>query len=255
MRFHPTLPMTAALAAMVVLAGAVAYYLLSDEVAVHPGNPRYAANTVSTLNATIAPVGDFDKQFNTVLDNPFLPYKARLDDKRLHLPHPPVPPPSAQTGITVIQPAAPDIPKLVLPPAAARGPEAPECHGLMTVGDNQMLMVRMPGSDDLQQITIGDEVPEPNSPDQKWKLLGFVAGALARWQAPDGTEQIFPVANGLNDTVGTLIPDTPPPAPTPATAAAPARFKNPPGGKPDVPAPGPMVPKRPRPGPQNPKKS
>jgi hypothetical protein len=219
--------MTAALAALAMMAGAIMFWLLSDEPAIAPGAPRYAAGTVTVFDATLAPISDFDHQFNVNDENPFLPIDRRIADHIARQPKPPIVPPNPDNNVTQIKPNPVPIPVLVLPPAAAHGPSAPECHGLLTIGTTQVLLLRMPGSDSLQQVTVGDAIAETNAPDRRWTLLGFTANSVAHWRDPDGVEQVFPIANGLNDTVGTEVVNDTPANPAPATTPAPANPRRP----------------------------
>src|SRR5687768_15950454 len=55
--------------------------LLSNPVAEEPGPPAQAGTKITNLAAQVAPIGDFDSEFNVNLENPFVAVQARREEK------------------------------------------------------------------------------------------------------------------------------------------------------------------------------
>jgi hypothetical protein len=232
--------MTAAIAAIVLIAAA-AWWLFSDE-SVWPGEvPTCSGKPVQRLIAVLPPIGDFDHEFNVNDDNPFLPLKVRQRDaalrkiKRLQ--------PQSQTPSKPVEVTEVVIPKLVLPTAAPRRKNAPECFGVIGSDRGTMVLARMPGSQEARQLEIGDSIVETEDKQRAWTFIGLDSPNMARFKDPAGEEQIFRVGPSLTaKAAGSSAPaPTKPlvkPAPSSGNALPAPNAQRPPGGRRGQPVPG-----------------
>jgi hypothetical protein len=172
--------------------------VLMRKAPTHLGSPRHAAVATKLNPPTLSAIGDFATIIDTVPDNPFMYNGKPISD-------PSVKPPSDPTGDpgnSVPPPSAPPrhLPTLVLPAAAPLFADAPVCHGLLTIGATRFALVTITGHPDLRQMEVGDTISATTT-DHPWTLIGLEAGNLARWRGPTGSEEIFPIADGVHATL------------------------------------------------------
>ena len=97
-------------------------------------------------------------------------------------------------------------PTLILPPAAPLFADAPVCHGLLTIGATRFALVTITGHAELRQMEVGDTISATATTDHPWTLIGLEAGNLARWRGPTGSEEVFPIADGIHATLADHSP-------------------------------------------------
>ena len=243
--------------------------LLSNPVEEMPGPPTSSAAKIAYLAAQVAPIGDFDREFNVNLENPFVPIHARREEQAA-IKEPkvvrtkPLPPPGPPVVI--------EAPRLVLPRAKPVDVTRPECLGVISHARSgrEVLIVRLPGGEE-QELERGARIGE-------WELLDLAPGG-ARFRDPKGIEQEVPfvaptpmVMRGTSEPAAVETPpadagaapepaveqpaaNTPPPQPQPAEGnQAPERRRReeaggrrPPRPQPPQPQPAPeMVPRPPK---------
>ena len=211
-------PRLVAVACVLLVVLALLGRLLSNPVMEEPGPPAQAGTKIAFLAAQVAAIGDFDREFNVNLENPFVPVQARRDEKEA------ISAPTVKVTKALPKPGPPvvvETPRLVLPPAKPLDLARPECLGVISHGRSgrEVLIVRMPGGTE-QQLERGSRIEE-------WELLSIAAGG-ARFRDPKGVEHEVPFV-----------------APTPTVMRAPAATDpagaEPPGGEPAT-GPGTMAP-------------
>jgi hypothetical protein len=183
-----------ALASGSVLLASVAWWAFSEPEIIDPGRPKWKGEAINNLVASVPNIDEF-KAFYVNDDNPFVPYQLRVVERDRYkpsrpqvLPKPPtVPktkPPRPPVDI-VEQPRRP----LVLPKLSPAPADAPVVFGFVGIGDQQALLVRMPGSDTSIRLVPGEKV-------QEWTLVAVDNNNLARFLDPRGVEQCYAIGEG-----------------------------------------------------------
>lgn len=200
------------LVAVAALLGSIALLALNETPVIEPGRPGTATSAPATLVASVAPIGDFEREFHVNYENPFVPYNERVADRVAQDPaekknrpvRPPMrPTPPPETPPVMVEPA-----RLVLPARRDPPPGAPECIGIVRHGPSGQarLMVRLPG-EIAAPLAVGEVIGG-------WTLKEIGAG-VARFERPDGGEDILPVgAPSEGASLPVKAPATPAPTPT-----------------------------------------
>ena len=188
--------------------------ILSNPEVEEPGPPALPGAKIAYLAAQVAPIGDFDREFNINHENPFVAVQARRAEKEA------ITAPQVAATRSLPKPGPPvvvETPILVLPRAKPINLARPECLGVISHGRSgrEVLIVRMPGGDE-QQLERGARISD-------WELLDLAAGG-ARFRDPKGVEQVVPFV-----------------APSPTAQLMPSgdpAVADPPAADPTVPSPG-----------------
>lgn len=198
-------PRLVAAVCIVLAVLALAYALISDPQRIDPGSPRTAAGKIPLLAASVPPIGDFEREFNVNIENPFVPYEVRVAANEV-IRNPPRPntgqgpkPPPPQGPVTVPEPAKPQYPKLK---SGVVG--APECLGVIRKGDVAVVVARLPDQDKVN-VEVGQSIGG-------WTLREVGRG-VATFTDPTGADYELPVG-------GTTVPQTLNESAAPATSAA-----------------------------------
>jgi hypothetical protein len=228
----PVEPIVAAVALAVALF-AVVWWLASAEEVAAPSRPTYRGDAVKVLTAALPAIGDFDRDYNVNDENPFVPYDKRvLESKQIKINRTAKPTPTSKPP----QVEEVHVPELKFPAAASRRADAPDCIGVVASGAGEVLLVRMPGSDETISVAAGEPVPKDAPADRQWTLVALEPGGVARFRDPSGAEQLFmigalptitshdaPVVQSSSPQPPQPPPQTPKPHPQPQPVPPPQR--------------------------------
>jgi hypothetical protein len=173
--------------------------------------PTWAGKAVEQVSAAVPELAPFQREFNASKEDPFV----NQDIRKVEINRPPRGPrnPTAPWHPPTVdtQPVVQPPPTLVWP-AAVGHLVGPSCVGVITTSQGSLLLVKLPGVDDLVPMTVGESVPKDAPADKQWILLEVQEGA-ARFKDPTGTDETLPIGQA---------PIDPPPKP-------PEDLKNKPG--------------------------
>ena len=130
-----------ALVVAAVLAGIIAWFVLTELKPLHAPDLPYAGAPYQALSAAVPPIAAFES-FYINDDNPFVPWREReAEKKRLQLPAAVVVKPRPPAKLEPITP-----PALKLPPKAKGGGDAPKVVGFTSLPDGSVdALVNLPG--------------------------------------------------------------------------------------------------------------
>jgi len=204
-------PRLVAVACLLLVLLAFIGRILSNPEVDQPGVPSLAGTKIAYLAAQVPPIGDFDREFNVNLENPFVAIQARRDEKKaINEPKVAAPKNLPTPGPPVVVEA----PRLVLPRAKAIDFDRPECLGVISHGRSgrEVLIARLPGGEE-QQLERGARLGE-------WELIDLLPRG-ARFRDPKGVEQDVPFVAPSPTTLLMLTPESAAPVNQPPAGEAP----------------------------------
>ncbi len=208
-------------AALLLMAGAVTWWLLDEQVVVPLGIPTYSGDPVEVKTAVVPAIGDFESEFNVNAFNPFIP-KQQRDIEAVEIKN-------KKNGKKPVDPISPKlpkieevpIPKLNFPALAPRRKNAPECIGIISSEHGDMLIAHMPGAVETTPIEVGKSLSETGDSTRQWTLIALEQGNVARFRDPAGVEQLFAIGAttpGVGSKEPVKSPSVPAPGPKPPGA-------------------------------------
>ena len=199
MSIRPSLEMGIAAGTVVLAIVAVIWWSLSDVPVAVADAPTWSGKAVEQISAAVPAIGPFEREFHVNDEDPFVNEDIRgrevqaIQSIQNH-PHAPrhFPP-------GVIQPVEPPAaPPTLNWPAAVGHLVGPKCVGLITTSQGSLLLVKMPASDELVAMSIGDAVPKDGPADKQW-LLQDVQDGAARFKDPTGSDMVLPIGQAPVD--------------------------------------------------------
>jgi hypothetical protein len=195
MRGRDLQPIAAGVSALLLIA-AIGWWAFSAPALVDPGQPTWKGADIVRLKATVPEIAPFD-HFHVNYENPFVPQhlrgsEARRTDPSLRVVEPRQPPPRPvqmpppKAPVVVVEPPRP---QLVLPALSAPSANAPVVYGMLMSDGQEMVIVRMSGSNDAVNLKPGDKIAG-------WTLVSIDSGNLTTFLDPQGLEQRFAIGQG-----------------------------------------------------------
>jgi hypothetical protein len=187
-------PLAAGVSALLLVA-AMGWWMLSTPELVDPGQPTWKGSDIVRLKAAVPEIAPFET-FYVNHDNPFVPHQQRMVERDRYNPErrramvqtpprpAPIPPPKAP--VAVIEPPKP---QLVLPKLSQPAANAPVVYGMVVSNGQEMVIVRMSGSNDAVNLKPGDRLAG-------WTLVSIDSGNLTTFLDPQGLEQRFAIGQG-----------------------------------------------------------
>jgi hypothetical protein len=175
-------PQAIGIVALLLVIAALGYAVFSEPAVITPGDPRTGAERISDLEVHVPPIGDFEREFNVNLENPFVPADAREREKqevsRMRNPGRAATPRSQPPPVVPL-PVEPEF-----PPLSSRDTGAPECLGIVRKGGQAVLVARLPGQNQVN-LDIGASLGG-------WTLREIGIGQV-RFTDPAGMPHDLPV--------------------------------------------------------------
>ena len=210
MRIKPSPEMAIAMACAAVMLVAVGWYVVTEIPEIPPEKPTWKGESVVNVTAAVPSIGSFEREFHVNNQDPFLPFSLRsrvaaIQDRIPDTPH------ISNPRFNEPPPAPPPVPPVIHWPAAAMRQPGPTCIGLITTSQGSLLLGRMPHSEVIVAMSVGDAIPKDPAVGPQWTLLSVDGDGLARFRDPSGGEVVFPIGAPPSDPP----PSTDEPKPTP----------------------------------------
>jgi hypothetical protein len=199
MSIRPSMEMGIAACTVVISIVAVIWWALSDVPVAIADTPTWSGKAVEQVSAAVPAIGPFEREFHVNDLDPFVNEDLRpVEENRIrtnqHWPHGQRNPENP----TQVKTPPPAVPPTLVWPAAVGHLVGPSCVGVITTTQGSLLLVKMPSSDELVAMSVGDTVPKDAPADKQWQLQEVEDGA-ARFKDPTGSEMTLPIGQAPVD--------------------------------------------------------